>query len=105
MKKRINTIQDSDEIRQALLFRKKELDLTLAEIVMDARVRGMKIIIGSLSRYFNDSEENNLTEASIRWLACRYGVKIDVSVDLENPFDDKKAIEELKIKFPNGKRN
>jgi len=97
---KINIIKDNEEIRNALIYRRKQLELTLAEMVTDSKIRGMKNInISTLSLYLNNHKTHNLSSDAIAWLACRYGINIDVIVEVDDPFDDKKALEKLKIKF------
>ncbi len=103
-------IKENKAIYKALVLRKKELKLTLVDIVKDAKVLGMHILLPSLSKYFTKSEENNLTEEAIIWLCKRYGVSVvlcigegfgGVHVDAPiGPYDEKKCLRDLRKRFP-----
>lgn len=105
-------IKESKIIRKILLTRIKELKLTWLDIERDAAKRGFKIANSSLSKYFSESESNNLSEEAIVWLCTRYGIPISIVTGIAkikttgevkfifNNYDEKVCLENLKAKFP-----
>jgi len=107
MKKK-GLVKDSELIREALAQRKKDLGLSLINICNDAERLGMKILHPSLSRYFNKSKINNLSEEAILFLCARYDVPVELIVGTPStyvtysihPYSAHSAMSELFTKFP-----
>ena len=105
-------IKESRIIREVLLKRIKELDLTWLDIERDAQLNGFKVANSSLSKYFSASKSNNLSEEAIVWLCTRYGIPISVFVGIASvkadgkvavkfaPYNETTCLNNLKAKFP-----
>ena len=108
-------VKESKSVREKLQARIKELNLSLTDVCKDAVSRGMNISVASLSKYFKQSDRNNLTEENIIWLCYRYGIfvlltvgspkvsdgKLTFSVD---PYNEEKCLMLLNRLFPNVKK-
>ena len=105
-------VKSSEIIRTSLQKRIKELNLSLTAISLDAKKRNYKISIHSLSRFFGQSDKNNLSEDNIIWLCYRYGIFVTLhvgSVKYENnkiimkipPYNEGKCLNILNILFKN----
>lgn len=103
-------VKKTDKIRRLLKVRFEELNLTLTDIVKDAKDRGKTLSIASLSKYLRKSDINNLSEESIIWLCFRYGVFIQLKIHAPEtegsnlklfPYNEKLCLKLLNEVFPN----
>lgn len=104
-------VKDSSNIRNTLLKRWEELKLTPGQILLDARLKGMKFNFAQLSKYMNHGNvQNSLTEESIIWLCIRYGISIKLLVGrptldgtklkmVIEPYNEKQCLDNLKLHF------
>lgn len=108
-------VKESKSIRESLHARIKELDLTLTDVCKDSVKRGMNISVASLSKYFKESDRNNLTEENIIWLCYRYGIFVLLTVGAPiitsgkltfkvPPYNEDKCLALIKKLFPNDKK-
>ncbi len=67
-------VKSSKSIQKKLEERFKELKLKYTDISKEATRLGQKISVPSLSKYFSNSEKNNLSEENIIFLCYRYGI-------------------------------
>ena len=89
-------IKDSNRIRTLLSNRFDELETTKAKVTKDARARGMRFTVQSLSKYLNHGNiASTLSEENIIWLCIRYGIDINLFVGTPK-LEDKK----LTLKVP-----
>lgn len=75
-------IRSSNKIKNLLLVRFKELDLTHKGVIKDAKLRGINLHPAGFSRYFSDTfnDKNMLTQFQILWLMIRYGISISFNI-------------------------
>lgn len=109
-------IKDSSRIREVLLKRWEELEMTKAAVVKDANERGMKIPYDCFNRWSNNAEEGGkLTSEEIAWLCFRYFVPISLNIGVATPptkyvippYNETKALKllaELKFKSRGDKK-
>lgn len=89
-------VKGSPSLREELKKRtREELKLTLKMICDDATSRGQNISIHSLSKYFSNSDVNNLSQEAIVWLSYRYGIYITLGVGVPKIKDNKVKFEVL----------
>jgi len=101
-------VKSSKAIRKALKMRKNQLKLSQIDICKEAEVRGIKIAPPTLSKYFSDSEDNNLSEESILYLCDRFMIPVELMVgipsvgfDLIMPdYNEDVALKEVRKKYP-----
>lgn len=109
-KTRKSIVKDSQKIYQFILQRIGELKLKPATIIKDAKDRGMKIESASLSKYLlHGNCKGSLSEEAIVWICTRYGIDLKLVVgtikvtgkmeSLLPPYNEKKALEKLKLFF------
>ena len=66
-------------LRKELLKRWKDLGLKPADIIRDARERGVKLYASQMSRYMK-GEKGCPCEQDLLWLAWRWGVRVQMVV-------------------------
>lgn len=106
-------VKDSSNVRETLLKRWEEMKLNPGQILLDARLKGMKFNFAQLSRYMHHGNvQNSLTEESIIWLCVRYGINLKLlvgkfTVDLQDkkvkmviePYNEEQCLKNLKLIF------
>lgn len=89
-------IKQNKVIKDALKKRFEELKLNYPKISLQATYMGMTGICPSrLSRYFNDSQLNNLSENGILFLCARFGVNVEVEISVL-PYNEEQFIKSAK---------
>ena len=75
-------IKSSVKLRQLLMQRFEELDLSFNNVIREAKLHGMKLNKSGFSRYFSQTHPtgNILTQFQILWLTKRYGIEITFSI-------------------------
>jgi hypothetical protein len=74
-------VKNSSKIRITLKDRFSELELTLSDIVKDARSKGLNFTISSLSKFLKHGNmKSTLAEEYIVWLCIRYGIQLTLLV-------------------------
>lgn len=88
-------IKDSSTIREQLKKRLTDLGLSNVQVAIEAeRFNQSNVKNETLSRYFNGNSNNSLTEESIIYLCCRYGIPIKLVVGRQK-IQDKKIVHDL----------
>lgn len=107
----MDVIKSSSKIKQSLLDRWKEQDVSLMFVCQDARERGMKgICIEKISRWKKDPESKGaLNQIQVIFLCERWGIELQLTVGSPNKkdvtykvgrFNEKKALLRLSKLFP-----
>ncbi len=86
-------LRSNKDIKDYILMRMDELNLTADDIVREARTYRLKITNSSFSRWINAEkyQEGILTQKQILWLCKRYGVSVLIVISLDKDFDTVKA--------------
>lgn len=89
-------IKHNKTIKEALRKRFDELNLTYPKISSDAESFGITSIDPyRLSRYFNNSELNNLSDEGVQYLCAKYCIVVELKVEIL-PYDEKVGIKNVK---------
>lgn len=81
MAKKFSVIKSNEKIRQAIISRVEELNLTHQQIINDASEKGYKLPMDMLNRYLKHGDVRaTLREDQIVWLATRYGIYINLKI-------------------------
>lgn len=107
-------VKDSEPLKQAILARMDELGVVNAQIIEDARKRGIKgITHRSLSVWRHHSNAKGaLNQLNVIYLAYRLGIRVRLTIGepvledgklryiIPTPFNETEAIRELELLFP-----
>jgi len=83
--KRIDIIVSSKSVRNAIIKRRKELDLTYDQIIADAKEAGISgLTRSSLSHYFNNETPvvGYPTQRHVLFMCFRYGIIVGMEVEI-----------------------
>jgi len=69
----------NNTLRQAIIDRIKELNMSYAELLKDAAERGMKIAPARISKYVKN-KYGGMTEEQVLWVATRLGIYINLNL-------------------------
>jgi hypothetical protein len=69
----------NNTLRQAIIDRVKELNMSYAELLKDAAERGMKIAPARMSKYVKN-KYGGMTEEQVLWVATRLGIYINLNL-------------------------
>lgn len=74
-------VKESSRIRKLLKQRFDELKYTNADVVKDARSRGLLITSASLGRFMKDGNaRSTISQEDVVWLCFRYAIEIQLLV-------------------------
>ena len=100
-------VKSSAIIKKKLTERFAELEnLSYGDVSRDAKKRGMKIAVSSLSRYFGKKPHvrSGLSQENILWLCIRYCINVQLKIKVKS-FDQETADTNLAKYFPNKDEN
>ena len=83
-------VRSSKEIKEKLRARWKELQLTYADVIRDAKSRGMNIEKGELSHYLN-GDKRTMSQHKVLRLCVRWGVKLQLLVSIPGKYNQKEC--------------
>ncbi len=93
-------VKDDAQIKELLLERFDELDISHRTIVTDAMAKGYHISESALCRYFkNGNIKGTLSQENIVWLTYRYGIDVNLNSAKIMPYDEKSFVKRLKTHF------
>ena len=108
-------VKSSSKIKESLVARWKEQEISHADVIRDAIDRGIpmqrkgkgdvneKVLIQTLSRTLSAKSKAGMNDEQLSWLCIRWSVDIYLTVALLPKHNEKEALKKLKIIFPKTK--
>ena len=107
----MDVIKSSSKIKDALLLRWKEQEVSQSFVAQDASERGMSgITVAAISRWKKDPEsKGSLNQLQVIWLSERWGIELELAVGTPSKkdvvyrvgrFNEVKALKRLNLLFP-----
>ena len=116
MSQKADLVKQSSTIKGLLKDRVELLGLSYTQIKNEAdRFGQSNVTVATLSRYFHDIAKNSLSQESIIFLCCRWGIDIALLVGTPRivdgkiktfipPYDEGKCLAKTKKLFGDGKK-